>query len=43
MMPIAIHSQQETLISTLNLQGLLAAAQVALLFFLSMLIYTICV
>jgi hypothetical protein len=37
---IAIHSQQETLICTLNQQGFLAVAQVVLSFLLLHLIYT---
>ena len=43
MMPIAIHSQQETLICTLTQQGSSAVVQVALSFLLSLLIYTFCV
>ena len=40
MMPIAIHSQQETLICMLTQQGLLAVAQVVASFLLFLLIYT---
>ena len=40
MKPIAIHSQQETLICMLTQQGSLAVLQVVLSFLLSLLIYT---
>ena len=41
-MPIAIHSQQETMICTLTQQGSLAVAQVVMLFLLSLLGYAFC-
>ena len=40
MMPIAIHSQQETLTCMLTQQGSMAVAQVVVSFRLSLLIYT---
>ena len=43
MKPIAIQSQQETLICMLMQQGLLAVAQVVVSLLLSLLIYTVCV
>ena len=43
MKPIAIQSQQETLICMLTQQGPLEVAQVVMSLLLSLLIYTICV